>query len=57
MLPDFFKDLKALLMSKTLPNRQRIDRMLDAYNKGVLTLEEAVDELARWFEEVSYLDE
>lgn len=48
---DFFKDLKQLLNSKTIPNRPQIERILSAYQLGTITLTEALTEIAKWFED------
>ena len=48
---DFFKDLKQILNSKTIPNRSQIERILSSYQLGTITLPEAVIEIAKWFEE------
>ena len=53
---DFFRDLKCLLDSKTLPNRDKVNRILSAYKLGTITLIEAVEAVAEYVSDLKRYD-
>lgn len=54
---DFFRDLRCLLDSRTLPNRAKVTRILSAYKLGTITLIEAVEAIAECVSDLRRYDD